>query len=76
MAWAAGSVFGVLAVYTTSYQGPLAEIANGIDLSAVGSGLIAVVVYLVALAVWPSSVDAPEPVETVDPARTPEPVSA
>lgn len=66
VAWLAGSVFGVLAVYTTSYKGPLAGIAQGVDLSAVGSGLIAVVVYLVALALWPASVDAPEPEVVAD----------
>jgi purine-cytosine permease-like protein len=36
-AWAAGSLFGVLAVNTTLYVGPLADIAAGVDLSTVGS---------------------------------------
>ncbi|BBZ77332.1 putative purine/cytosine permease [Mycolicibacterium anyangense] len=46
-AWAAGSLFGVLAVNTTLYVGPLADIAAGVDLSTVGSAVLAVVVYLV-----------------------------
>ena len=53
VAWAAGSVFGLLAVETTLYTGPLAHLANGIDISLAGSALVAGVAYLVALAVWP-----------------------
>ena len=48
LAWAAGSVFRVLAVNTTLYVGPLADIASGVDLSTVGSAVIAAVVYAVA----------------------------
>lgn len=48
LAWAAGSIFGVLAVNTTLYVGPLADIAAGVDLSTVGSALIAAVVYVAA----------------------------
>ena len=48
LAWAAGSVFGVLAVNTTLYVGPLADIAGGVDLSTVGSAVIAAVIYAVA----------------------------
>lgn len=54
--WAAGSVFGVLAVDTTLYSGPLADVAGGIDVSLVGSATIAVVGYLIALRVWPERV--------------------
>jgi purine-cytosine permease-like protein len=53
IAWAAGSSFGVLAVNTTLYVGPLADVADGVDVSLVGSGLIAAVVYVVLLAGWP-----------------------
>lgn len=47
LAWAAGAAFGVLAVNTTLYVGPLADIAGGVDLSTVGSALLAVALYLV-----------------------------
>ena len=63
LAWAAGSAFGLLAVQTELYTGPLANLAGGIDLSLLGSGLIAGVVYLVALAVWPERVPDPDPTE-------------
>ncbi len=48
LAWAGGALFGVLAVNTTLYVGPLADIAGGVDLSTVGSALIAAVIYLAA----------------------------
>ncbi|GAF49935.1 putative NCS1 family transporter [Rhodococcus wratislaviensis NBRC 100605] len=54
--WAAGSVFGVLAVDTSLYSGPLADIAHGVDVSLVGSSAIAVAGYLVALRLWPEHV--------------------
>jgi purine-cytosine permease-like protein len=53
VAWAAGSVFGLLAVETQLYTGPLAHLAGGIDLSLAGSALVAGVIYLIALGVWP-----------------------
>jgi purine-cytosine permease-like protein len=53
VAWAAGSAFGLLAVTTDLYTGPLANLAGGVDLSLAGSALVAAAVYLVALAVWP-----------------------
>jgi cytosine/uracil/thiamine/allantoin permease len=52
-AWAAGSTFGLLAVTTDLYTGPLANLAGGVDLSLAGSALVAAAVYLIALAVWP-----------------------
>jgi purine-cytosine permease-like protein len=52
-AWAAGSIVGLLAVETELYSGPLAHLADGIDLSLAGSALVAGATYLVALAVWP-----------------------
>jgi purine-cytosine permease-like protein len=48
-AWAVGAVFGLLAVNTTLYVGPLADIAGGVDLSTVGSAVLAGVIYLVSL---------------------------
>ena len=45
-AWAVGAAFGVLAVNTALYVGPLAEVAGGIDLSTVGSAVIAGLIYL------------------------------
>ncbi|MFC7487046.1 purine-cytosine permease family protein [Knoellia sp. CPCC 206453] len=51
--FAIASVCGVLAVNTTAYVGPLANIAGGVDVSLVGSGLIAAVGYLVTLRLWP-----------------------
>jgi purine-cytosine permease-like protein len=44
-AWAAGCIFGVLTVQTSLYTGPLGSIANGVDLSFVGSFAIAGVLY-------------------------------
>ncbi len=52
-AWAAGSAFGLLAVETELYTGPLAHLANGVDISLIGSAVIAGVTYVIALAVWP-----------------------
>ncbi len=52
-AWAAGSAFGLLAVTTELYTGPLANLAGGVDISLAGSALVAAAVYLTALAVFP-----------------------
>lgn len=54
--WALGSVFGVLAVDTSLYSGPVAGLAGGIDVSLVGSAALAVTGYLVALRVWPERI--------------------
>jgi purine-cytosine permease-like protein len=48
-----GSGFGLLAVDSTLYRGPLAGLAGGIDLSVSGSLVIAAVGYLVAVRLWP-----------------------
>ena len=45
-AWAAGSAFGLLAVTTELYTGPLANLAGGVDISLAGSALVAAAVYL------------------------------
>jgi purine-cytosine permease-like protein len=59
LAWLAGSVFGVLSVNTELVAGPLADIAGGVDVSAIGSGLVAALVYLAAGVLVPGMVDAP-----------------
>jgi purine-cytosine permease-like protein len=59
LAWAAGGTFGLLSVNTTLYVGPLANVADGVDLSLLGSGLIAGGLYVVAIALYPERV--PEP---------------
>nr|WP_314841487.1 cytosine permease [uncultured Microbacterium sp.] len=46
IAWAAGALFGVLAVTATGYVGPLANLAGGIDISIIGSATITAVLYL------------------------------
>jgi purine-cytosine permease-like protein len=58
-AWAAGSAFGLLAVDTTLYTGPLAGLAGGVDLSFAGSFAIAAVAYALALAVAPEREPSP-----------------
>jgi purine-cytosine permease-like protein len=55
IAWAAGSVFGLLAVQTELYTGPLANLAGGVDLSLLGSGLIAGLAYAIALVICPEA---------------------
>ncbi len=52
-AWATGSAFGLLAVDTQLYTGPLAGLAGGVDLSLAGSAAIAAAVYVAALRLWP-----------------------
>ncbi len=46
LAWTVGAIFGLLAVNTTLYVGPLAAIAGGVDLSTLGSGVLAGVIYV------------------------------
>lgn len=45
-AWLIGATFGVLAVDSELYTGPLALLANGIDISCIGSAVITAVAYL------------------------------
>jgi purine-cytosine permease-like protein len=49
VAWTVGAVFGLLAVNTTLYVGPLADIAGGVDLSTIGSAALAGLIYVVSL---------------------------
>ncbi|HKE99325.1 MAG TPA: purine/cytosine permease, partial [Actinomycetes bacterium] len=55
LAWVAGSIFGLLAINTTLYKGPLADLADGVDVSFLGSFAIAGILYLVLEAVVPST---------------------
>jgi cytosine/uracil/thiamine/allantoin permease len=48
-AWAVGALFGLLAVNTTLYVGPLADIAGGVDVSTIGSAVLAGLIYVVSL---------------------------
>ncbi|MGY4711908.1 purine-cytosine permease family protein [Mycolicibacterium sp. CBM1] len=59
IAWLSGAVVGTLAVNTGSLVMPLADVAGGIDLTTLGSGLIAILVYGIAIVVMPDRVDAP-----------------
>jgi purine-cytosine permease-like protein len=54
-AWAAGSIAGLATVATDLYTGPLANVANGVDVSLAASALVAAAVYLTALKLWPES---------------------
>jgi purine-cytosine permease-like protein len=60
VAWSAGSVFGVLAVNTTMYVGPFANLAGGVDLSLVGPAVIATAIYLAGLRLVPEHPGATE----------------
>ena len=52
-AWTVGAVFGLLAVNTTLYVGPLANIAGGVDVSTVGSAVLAGLLYGASRRRWP-----------------------
>jgi purine-cytosine permease-like protein len=54
VAWVVGATFGVLAVNTALYVGPLANIAGGVDLSTIGSAVLAGVIYAGATLVSPA----------------------
>ncbi|MGF1661556.1 MAG: purine-cytosine permease family protein [Kineosporiaceae bacterium] len=59
-AWLAGSVVGVLGTSTTLFVGPVAELFGGLDLSFVQSGVVAGLVYLGLLALFPERPAAPQ----------------
>jgi purine-cytosine permease-like protein len=46
LAWAAGSVVGLLTIQTTLFSGPLSGIANGVDISLIAGSVVAAAVYL------------------------------
>jgi purine-cytosine permease-like protein len=54
-AWSVGAVFGLLAVNTTLYVGPLADIAGGVDVSTLGSAALAGLLYVALQAVRPAA---------------------
>ncbi len=53
IAWAIGSVVGVMSNSTETYVGPIAERLNGLDASVLTSAVTAGVIYLVLIAVRP-----------------------
>ncbi len=60
-AFAAGSAFGLLSVATSLYVGPLADLAGGIDVSVVGSMIVAGAAYLLLGTVMPAPAEQPQP---------------
>jgi purine-cytosine permease-like protein len=59
VAWALGSVVGLLCSSTTIYTGPLAGIAGGVDLSFIAGMLTAALAYLAIRALFPETKRAP-----------------
>ena len=53
VAWAAGSVVGVLSNSTGSYVGPIADRLGGMDVSVLTSGITAAVLYLALVGLAP-----------------------
>ena len=47
LAWAVGSLVGLLMIQTQLFQGPLANIAAGVDISLIAGSVVAAVLYLV-----------------------------
>jgi purine-cytosine permease-like protein len=59
IAWVAGSVLGVLTVNSAPlYVGPLANVADGVDVSMFGPMALSAAIYLVALRSWPRATEA------------------
>jgi purine-cytosine permease-like protein len=46
LAWVVGSVVGLLMIQTQLFQGPLANIAGGVDISLIAGSVVAAVLYL------------------------------
>ena len=46
VAWAAGSLAGLLTIQTSLFSGPLAGVADGIDISLLAASVVAAAVYL------------------------------
>lgn len=55
LAWAAGSLVGVLSNSTEAYEGPVAAALGGVDVSFVTSGLVAAAVYLAVVRLQPAA---------------------
>jgi purine-cytosine permease-like protein len=68
VAWALGSVVGLLCSATTIFTGPLANIADGVDLSFVAGMVTAAGTYLVIRALFPETKRAPALVPAPAPA--------
>ena len=47
LAWAVGSLVGLLMIQTPLFQGPLANIAAGVDISLIAGSVVAAVLFLV-----------------------------
>lgn len=62
-AWLVACTVGGLALNTSLYEGPLSNVANGIDLSWISSAVIGAVLYFVAIKLFP------EPAGTRGPVR-------
>ena len=50
VAWAVGSVVGLLMIQTQLFMGPLAGVAGGVDVSLIASCLVAGILYLATTA--------------------------
>jgi purine-cytosine permease-like protein len=59
-AYAAGAAFGVVAIETTLYTGPLSGIAGGIDVSFIGPVVISGVLYLALIRLFGGEPAVPE----------------
>lgn len=46
LAWAAGAIVGLLTIQTPLFGGPLADIANGVDISLLAASAVAALVYV------------------------------
>jgi len=54
LAWALGSVVGLLTIQTQLFAGPLSQIAGGVDISLIAAAVVAAVVYVAATAGSPT----------------------
>jgi purine-cytosine permease-like protein len=61
VAWACGSVVGLMCSYTSLYTGPLADVAGGVDLSFLAGGVTGALAYVVIRALFPESPRAAAP---------------
>jgi len=50
LAWAVGGAFGIMTVNADLYVGPWANVADGIDVSILGSATLSIVIYLIGCA--------------------------
>jgi purine-cytosine permease-like protein len=57
IAWTAGSIVGLLFLYTSLYTGPWSGLANGLDLSWISAMTVAGVAYMVLTRVFPEAAE-------------------